>query len=65
MAKKLYIEYRVYFDATTNQELLREVAEQAQEHIYDLFANEDSPIPAVHDVTFELVMAIGKDETNG
>ncbi len=58
---KLYIEYRVHFDPQTNQELLKEVAELAQEKIYDLFADEDSPIPSVHDVTFEIVMEVTKE----
>ena len=58
MNQKLYIEYRVYFDHKTNQELLQKVAEAGQEKVYDLFDdNSDSdgnPVPSPHDVTYEI-----------
>lgn len=59
MSNKLYVEFRVYFAPTTNQELLREIATIAQERIYDLFDGVDEssgPMPSPHDVTFEIVM---------
>jgi hypothetical protein len=59
--RKLYIEYRVYFNPTTNQELLKEVAERAQEEIYTLFdgAHIDyDSMPSPNDVTYEIVMEI-------
>jgi len=56
--KKLYIEYRVYFDPSTNQELLSEVAEAVKDKLYDMFDDEDTPVPSLHDVTYELVMEI-------
>jgi hypothetical protein len=61
--RKLYIEYRVYFNPTTNQELLKEVAERAQEEIYKLFNDElwsvdYSSMPPPHDITYEIVMEI-------
>ncbi len=60
MNKKLYAEFRVYFSPDTNQELLREVCNSAQERIYDLFDGIDDetsgPLPAPLDVTYEIVM---------
>lgn len=59
-SKKLYAEFRVTFDTNTNQDLLREVCNIAQERIYDLFDGVDDetsgPLPTPHDVTFEIIM---------
>ena len=63
--KKLYIEYRVYFNPDTNQELLTEIAEIAQDEIYTLFENaaiDESPMPSPHDVTYEIVMEVSKEQ---
>lgn len=59
---KLYVEYRVYFDPKTNQDLLRVCAESAQEQIYDIFELDESsgPTPAPNDVTFEIKMEVTK-----
>ena len=58
--KKLYIEYRVYFNPSTNQELLAEIADKGQEEIYNLFDTncdmDGNSFPAPHDVTYELVV---------
>jgi hypothetical protein len=56
---KLYIEYRVYFDSSTNQELLREFAEIVKDRLYDMF--DDAEVPKTTDVTYELVMKAEKD----
>lgn len=57
---KLYIEYRVYFDPKTNQDLLKKVAEQGQKDIYNLFdgvyEESSGPLPSPHDITYEIVM---------
>jgi hypothetical protein len=61
MDKKLYIEYRVYFDPNTNQDMLHEVAEAAQETIYTLFDDlkeTQDGAPSPHEVTYEVVMLI-------
>jgi hypothetical protein len=60
MNQKLYIEYRLYFNPQANQDTLRELAEQFQEHIYDVWNNdaEHGASLDTHDVTFELVMEV-------
>ena len=62
MTDKLYVEFRVYFHPNTNQELLSEVAEIAQEKIYNLFEGEsidtDGAMPSPHEVTYELVREV-------
>jgi hypothetical protein len=67
--RRLYAEFRVYFDPSTNQEMLQEVCNAAQDRIYDMFDEpvvhdvDDQPIPAAHDVTFEIVMEIGYQQS--
>jgi len=60
MNKKLYIEYRVYFDPSTNQELLTELADLGQEAVYNLFDHncdiDGNEFPSPHDVTYQLVV---------
>lgn len=57
---RLCIEYRVWFDAKTNQTLLDKLAEEGQPRIFGMFDGMDDdtsgPMPAPHDVTYELVM---------
>jgi ArsR family metal-binding transcriptional regulator len=59
MEQKLYIEYRLYFNPTANQEYLKDMAEDFQAHINDEW-NHDCPHPEleVNDVTYEIVMEI-------
>lgn len=61
---KLYVEFRVYFDPKTNQDMLRAVAEAAQERIFDLFEipEDEQPLPSPLDVTFEITMEITPKE---
>lgn len=65
MERKLYIEYRVYFDPRTNQDLLKEIADAGQERVYDLFEGRvdetTGPLPSPHDVTYEIVMEIKEE----
>ena len=62
--RRLYVEFRVYFDPRTNQELLTILADKAKDYIYDLFDGIDEetsgPLPSPHDVTYELVMEVTK-----
>jgi len=64
MADKLYIEFRLHFNLNANQETLRELALQFQEHIYDVWNNDNEHGASldVNDVTYEVVMEI--DEKN-
>lgn len=61
----LFVEFRVYFDPRTNQDLLHEMADAVKDRLYDLFeGTEDEssgPLPSPHDVTFELVMIVDGD----
>lgn len=63
MANKLYIEFRLHFNPNANQETLRELAAQFQEHIYDIWNNdaEHGASLDVNDVTYELVMKSGEN----
>lgn len=58
MERKLYVEYRLYFDPIMNQELLRELATQFQEHIHDEWNDNPEEKCQVQDVTYEIVMEI-------
>lgn len=62
--KKLYIEYRVYFNPNTNQELLHTIAELGQDEIFYLFDGEidGENAPHPHDVTYEVVMEVSEDK---
>lgn len=56
MKEKLYIEYRFYFDPKANQDALHEMAAQFQEHVYDLWNNdnEHGAVLDVNDITYEV-----------
>jgi hypothetical protein len=59
-SRRLYVEFRVYFQPNTNQELLKEMAEAAQERVFEMFNGIDDdtsgPLPSPHDVTYEIVV---------
>ena len=71
--RRLYVEFRVYFDPSTNQTLLDEMAQVAQERIYDMFEgitndHTSGPLPTPLNVTYQLTLDMtgGKeDEHNG
>jgi hypothetical protein len=64
--RKLYVEYRIYFDPTTNQDILHECAEVVQQRLHDVFNGtcEDGDDLVPSDVTYEVVMEVenGKGE---
>lgn len=66
MTNSLFIEFRVHFDPRTNQDLLHELAEKAQEEIYNLFEGRieetSGPLPAPHDVTYQVIMHVEKGQ---
>lgn len=59
---RLFIRYLVEFPPETNQELLEEMAQAAQDRMWDMFDGVDDednqPTPAVKDITHELVMFV-------
>jgi hypothetical protein len=66
--KRLFVEFRVEFDPSTNQELLNEVAEALRDRMWDILDgcelcdDEVQPTPSAKDITFELVMMVPKIE---
>lgn len=59
--RKLYIEYRVYFDPRTNQDNLHEVGAVLKDRLQDMFEDMvggDTPITSPEDVSYEVVMEI-------
>jgi hypothetical protein len=60
MKEKLYVEFRFHFNSKANQETLREMAEQFQEHAYDIWNNdaEHGAVLDVNDITFEIVKEV-------
>ncbi len=62
--RRLYVEYRLYFNPDANQEIIHELAEQFQEHIYDEWTNTmHAQTLDVKDVTYEIVVELAKKET--
>ena len=63
MTNKLYIEFRVEVPHNTNQDLLKEVAEQAKDILWDEFdgiSENSGPIPQAINITYELRMEVSK-----
>lgn len=58
---KLYIVYKLEFNPQTNQELLRKCAESYKDEMWNSWDNEEN-IPAIKDITYELVMEVTEDE---
>lgn len=54
MKDRLYIEYRVYFDLSSNQEMIAEMAEAAVPEIQKMFSH-DETVPQCMDVTKHVV----------
>lgn len=61
MERKLYVEFRLFVNPQANQETLKELAIEFQEHIFNEWNDESHPqVFDVTDVTFEIVMEIAE-----
>jgi hypothetical protein len=52
---KGYIEFRVYFEAGLDDDLLSDAAEDIRDEIIDLLADDEEPKMFNQDVTYEVV----------
>lgn len=62
--RRLYIEYRVFVNPESNQDMLHEQAKHFQEYIHDEWNNgveyDEHSFVECHDVTYEVVMELAK-----